>query len=101
MPKKKNKAQKPEDEAKKPEDEAKKLQDEAKKLQDESVNNLNIVKAAPTLYTTYEDVNKLFDPFIIINAHFNTIVKNVTHENNSNLNDYIDNTFKYTFEKIT
>jgi hypothetical protein len=93
-------AKKPEDEAKKLQDEAKKLQDKAKKLQDEAVNNLNIVKAAPTLYTTDEDVNKLFDPFIIINAHFNTIVKNVTHENNSNLNDYIDNTFKYTFEKI-
>ena len=97
MPKKKAKKK---DEAKKPEDEAKKLQDEAKKLQDEAKKLQNEVKNNPTLYTTDEDVNKLFDPFIIINAYFYTIVNNVTPENNSDLNDYIDNTFKYTFEKI-
>ena len=86
-------SQKLQEEAKKLQGEAKKLQDEAKKLQNEVKNN-------PTLYTTDEDVNKLFDPFIIINAYFYTIVNNVTPENNSDLNDYIDNTFKYTFEKI-
>ena len=69
------------------------LQEEAKKLQDE------IRKASPTLSIDVIYVNKLFNPFIIISEPFYTsFIKLLNIES---LKSYIDNIFKYTFEKIT
>ena len=86
-------SQKLQGEAKNLQDEAKKLQEEAKKLQDE------IRIASPTLSIDVIYVNKLFDPFIIISETFYTNFTRLL--NNESLKPYIDNIFKYTFEKIT
>lgn len=87
-------SQKLQEEAKKLQGEAKKLQDEAKKLQDEIRNASPTLSIDNAIY-----VNKLFDPFIIISETFYTNFTRLL--NNESLKHYIDNIFKYTFEKIT
>ena len=81
-------------------EEAKKLQEEAEEQREEAENLQYYIRtASPTLSIDAIYVNTLFDPFIIISESFYTsFIKLLSIES---LKPYIDNIFKYTFEKIT